>query len=230
MNVKTKLYQLARPIKTSITKYEYIASHHNLPNYKVISSGEINIRGKDLDIPFYVRDFVRQHGEVILICNIVKTEVTGMVIRALEEKSFINYGMGKGNIYGLGQMEPDFKYGDLIVLVEGAIDRDVCSLYLTKNCLAVLTSSLTNSQVQVIQNMTNRVLLLLDGDEAGTKGEQLTKQKLNQLGITVYTVSKSDQIKDLGDLLDLKRRNDPRADFIINNYRAQIHINGGKLV
>ena len=230
MGVKTELYKLARPIKTDKTKYESIASKDLLPNYRIISSGELGIRGKDLDIPYYVRDFVSQHGEVILICNIINTEVSGMIIRALDEKSFINYGMGKGNIYGIGQLDKDFKYGDLIVLTEGAIDRDICSIYLTKNCLAVLTNSITNSQIQVLENLTNKVLLILDNDEAGYKGEAFTASKLKKRGITVYTISKSDLIKDLGDLYDLKRKKDMRADIIINNYRAQIQIHGGKLV
>lgn len=230
MNVKTELYRLARPIKTDSSKYEYIASHDLLPNYKVISSGEINIRGRDLNIPTYVRDFVRQHQEVILICNIIGTEVSGIILRALDEKAFINYGMGRGNIYGIGQLDDNFTYGDLIVLVEGAIDRDICSLLITKNSLAVLTNAITNSQLQVLENLTNKVLLLLDNDEAGYKGEATTANKLTKRGITVYTISKSDLIKDLGDLYDLYRKKDPRANIILNNYRAQVQIHGGKLV
>ena len=230
MDVKTKLYNLARPIKTNNSKYEYIASHDLLPNYKIISSGELNIRGKDLSIPTYVRDFVKQHQEVILICNIIGSEVSGMILRALDEKAFINYGMGKGNIYGIGQLDENFTYGDLIVLVEGAIDRDICSLLITKNSLAVLTNSITNSQLQVIESLTNRVLLLLDNDEAGYKGEALTAKKLTKRGITVYTISKPALIKDLGDLYDLIRHNDLRANTILNNYRAQIQVHGGKVV
>lgn len=230
MNVKTRLYQIARPIKTDKTKYEYIASHYNLPNYRVISSGEMNIRGKDLDLPFYVREFARQHGEVVMMCNIINTEVSGIIFRALDEKVFTNYGLGKGNLYGIGQLDENFKYGDLIVLVEGAIDRDVCSLFITKNCLSVLTSTVTKNQLQVIQNLTNKVLLLLDNDEAGHNGEVSTYRKLKQAGITCYTINKSDIIKDLGDLLELKRKNDVRANLIIQNYRAQVQIHGGKLV
>lgn len=230
MNVKTKLYQISRPIKTDGTKYEYIASHYNLPNYRIISSGEMAIRGKDLDIPYYVREFSRQHNEVIMMCNIINKEISGIIFRALDEKVFTNYGLGKGNFYGIGQLDDNFKYGDLIVLVEGAIDRDVCSLFITKNCLSVLTSTITNNQLQVLENLTNKVLLLLDNDEAGNNGEVQTKRKLNQVGITCYTINKSEIIKDLGDLLELKRKNDMRADLIIQNYRAQIQIHGGKLV
>ena len=230
MNVKTQLYNMARPIKTNNTKYESIASQDMLPNYRVISSGEVNIRGRELNLPTYVRDFVNQHGEVVLICNIINTEVSGIIFRALEEKAFINYGMGKGNVYGIGQLEPDFKYGDLLVLLEGAIDRDICSLYITKNSLALLTNGVSNSQLQVIENLTNKVLLLLDNDDAAEQGEKSTVNKLRSKGITCYTITKSNLVKDLGDLYDLKRKGDSRADQVILNYRAQVQIHGGKIV
>ena len=190
----------------------------------------MNIRGKDLDLPYYVREFVRQHNEVIMMCNVINKEVSGIIFRALDEKVFTNYGLGKGNFYGIGQLEDNFKYGDLIVLVEGAIDRDVCSLFITKNCLSVLTSTVTRNQLQVLQNLTNKVLLILDNDEAGINGENQTKRKLQSAGITCYIITKSDIIKDLGDLLELKRKNDIRANIIIQNYRAQVQIHGGKLV
>ena len=61
-------------------------------------------------------------------------------------------------------------------------------------------------------------------------GEKVSSETLNQAGITVYTIRKSYDIKDLGDLLELKRRNDVRADLIIQTYRAQVQIHGGKLV
>lgn len=230
MNVKTRLYQLSRPITTDKTKYEYIASHYNLSNYRTISSGEMSIRCKDLELPFYVRDFVSQHNEVVMMCNIINSEVSGIIFRALDDKVFTNYGLGKGNFYGIGQLDDSFKYGDLIVLVEGAIDRDVCSLFITKNCLSILTSTVTNNQLQVLENLTNKVLLLLDNDEAGINGENQTIRKLKNRGITCYTINKSDLIKDLGDLLELKRKHDARADLIIQNYKTQVKIHGGKLV
>lgn len=230
MNVKTKLYLSGRTITSSATKYEIVASQYKLPNYRVISSGEVNIRCKDLDLPYYIREFVSEHQEVIMICNMIESEVTGIIFRALDEKAFINYGLGKGTFYGIGQLEETFKYGDLIVLVEGAIDRDSCSIFITKNCLSVLTSTISKSQLQVLKCLTNKVLLILDNDEAGMNGESLTKKRLLEEGMTCYTINKSPIIKDLGDLIDLKKKKDARADFIINNYRAQVQIHGGVLV
>ena len=229
-NVKTQIFRLARPIAECRNKYEWLAREKNLKNYRVITSGELLVRGKDLDMPMYIKEFVKQNEEVLLIGNMIKDEVLGIVLRGIKEKSFINYGFGKGMFYGLGDLDKDFKYGDLIVLVEGTIDRDVCSNYITKNCLSVLTSTVTRNQAKVLKCLTNKVLLLLDNDEAGHNGEVNTYRKLKQAGITCYTINKSDIIKDLGDLLELKRKNDVRANLIIQNYRAQVQIHGGKLV
>ena len=74
----------------------------------------MNIRGKDLDLPYYVREFARQHNEVVMMCNIIGTEVSGIIFRALEEKVFTNYGLGKGNFYGIGQFNNIFCIRNII--------------------------------------------------------------------------------------------------------------------
>ena len=229
-NVKTQIFRLARPITECRNKYEWLAREKNLKNYKVITSGELLVRGKDLDMPMYIKEFVKQNEEVLLIGNMIKDEVLGIVLRGIKEKSFINYGFGKGMFYGIGDLDKDFKYGDLIVLVEGTIDRDVCSNYITKNCLSVLTSTVTRNQAKVLKCLTNKVLLLLDNDEAGNKGTYNTKRKLNSIGINAIIIKKSNKIKDLGDLVPLMQNSPDKAKDIIDQYRMHIMINGGKLV
>lgn len=229
-NAMTELYNISRKItKSDGTKYTYIAEHYGYDNYRLISSGELNIRGKDIEVPRYVRDFVSTQGEVLLIGGLIRNQAYGIIMRGLKEKVFSNYGFGKGTFYGLGDLEPDFKYGDLIVLVEGAIDRDVCKTFVTRNCLSVMTSSLTNNQIQVLSCLTNKVLLILDNDTAGRNGEKSSKSKLTTNGITTYQMVKPDIVKDFGDVLELKMKNDPRADILINTYRNAVLTHGGKL-
>lgn len=229
-NIKTEIFNLARPITTCNNKYEWFATTYGLRHYKVISSGELLIRGKHLDIPIYVKEFIKNNDEVLLLANFIGDEVSGIVYRGIKEKAFINHGFGKGNFYGIGDLDPDFKYGDLLVLVEGTMDRDVCNQFITKNCLSVLTSTVSFSQAKVLKYLTNRVLLLLDNDEAGNNGTQLTKRKLNSLGITVKVIKKSNKIKDLGDLVPMLQNKDKTAQNIIDTYRTQVLLNGGKLV
>ena len=230
-NVKTKIFDLARPVTQSRNKYEWFATHYGLKNYRLITSGELLVRGKGLDIPIFVKEFVKNNNEVMLLANMVGNEVSSIVYRGVYEKSFINHGFGKGNFYGIGDLSPDFKYGDLIVLLEGTMDRDVCNQFITKNCLSVLTSTVSHNQARVLKCLTNKVLLLLDNDEAGNKGTQATKRKLNSLGITVYVINKSNAIKDLGDIVPLLMENKKdKAKLIIDTYRTQSLLRGGKLV
>lgn len=229
-NVKTNIFNLARPIDKTRNKYEWFAKMYSLNNYRVITSGELLIRGKDLNIPTYIKEFVKNNNEVLLLANYVGDEVSGIIYRGIEEKSFINHGFGKGNFYGIGDLDPTFKYGDLIVLVEGTIDRDVCNNLITKNCLSILTSSVSYNQAKVLKYLTNKVLLLLDNDEAGNNGTKQTKKKLNSLGIAVKVIKKSNKIKDLGDVADMMMKNDKSYQSIIDTYRTQVLLNGGKLV
>lgn len=229
-NVKTNIFNLARPIYKTRNKYEWFAKMYSLNNYRVITSGELLIRGKDLNIPTYIKEFVKNNNEVLLLANYVGDEVSGIIYRGIEEKSFINHGFGKGNFYGIGDLDPTFKYGDLIVLVEGTIDRDVCNNLITKNCLSILTSSVSYNQAKVLKYLTNKVLLLLDNDEAGNNGTKQTKKKLNSLGIAVKVIKKSNKIKDLGDIADMMMKNDKSYQSIIDTYRTQVLLNGGKLV
>ena len=230
-NVKTKIFDLERPVTQSRNKYEWFATHYGLKNYRLITSGELLVRGKGLDIPIFVKEFVKNNNEVMLLANMVGNEVSSIVYRGVYEKSFINHGFGKGNFYGIGDLSPDFKYGDLIVLLEGTMDRDVCNQFITKNCLSVLTSTVSHNQARVLKCLTNKVLLLLDNDDAGNRGTQATKRKLNSLGITVYVINKSNAIKDLGDIVPLLMENKKdKAKLIIDTYRTQILLRGGKLV
>ena len=229
-NVKTDIFNLAKPIDKKKNKYECFAKMYSLNNYRVITSGELLIRGKDLNIPTYIKEFVKNNNEVLLLANYVGDEVSGIIYRGIEEKSFINHGFGKGNFYGIGDLDPTFKYGDLIVLVEGTIDRDVCNNLITKNCLSILTSSVSYNQAKVLKYLTNKVLLLLDNDEAGNNGTKQTKKKLNSLGIAVKVIKKSNKIKDLGDIADMMMKNDKSYQSIIDTYRTQVLLNGGKLV
>lgn len=230
MDAQQQLFNIARKIETKRNKYEYMASGLGLLNYRIITDGELSIRGSDIDLPIYVRSFINAHKEVIIIANVIRGRVMGMLLRAVEEKAFMDYGFRKGAFYGLGSLAPDFKYGDPIVLVEGAIDCDFAKQFITRNCLAVMTSTVSIAKARVISCLTNRVFLFLDNDEAGYNGELTTKKRLESLGIYVDIIPKRKGIKDLGDVLDLYRSANLYTDTIINGFRLAISVRGGKLV
>lgn len=230
MDAQQQLFNIARKINTNRSKYEYIASGLGQLNYRIITDGELNIRGKDIEIPSYIRSFINAHGEAIIIANVIRGRVVGMLLRATDEKAFLDYGFRKGSFYGIGSLAPDFKYGDPIMLVEGAIDCDIAKQFITKNCLACLTSSTSRSKAKVLSSLTNRVMLFLDNDEAGRQGELKTKKVLEEFGIHVDILPKEPNIKDLGDFLDLYRNADLFARSIITRIKANVAIRGGKLV
>ena len=188
------------------------------------------IRGKDLDIPRHIRSFVNEYGEVILISNLICGKVRGIIFRAVNAKAFLSYGFREGALYGIGMLNPDFKYGDPLLLVESAIDSDFARLYITRNVLALMTSSVSVGKAQVISCLTNKVLLFLDNDDAGRRGEDKTKRKLEELGISVSVIPKVSGLKDLGDLIDMKRRGDLFTNTIIEDIKHSIEIRGGKIV
>ena len=230
MDAQQQLFNIARKIETRRSKYEYMSSGLGQLNYRIITDGELNIRGKDIELPTYVRSFINAHKEVIIIANIIRGKVMGILLRGVNEKVFMDYGFRKGSFYGLGSLFPDFKYGDPIVLVEGAIDCDFAKQFITKNCLAVMTSSVSMTKAKVLSCLTDRVLLFLDNDEAGSKGEEITKTRLESLGVSVDILPKVSKIKDLGDLLDLYRKADIYSESIIKEIRSSISVRGGKLI
>lgn len=231
MNSKEDLYKITRPIMNDRrNKYLLLASNYLLSNYRLITNTELKIKGKDIEVPLFVRNFIEECGEALLIANIVGGHILGYVCRSLDSHDFCNYGYGKGMFYGLGDLRSDFKYGDAIVLVEGTIDRDVCKLFITENCLGVLTSSLSVNQAIVLSNLTNRVILLLDNDEAGKIGETSIVKKLNKYNINIKVVPKEASIKDLGDLVPiLYSAKASQGKYIINLYRETVRSYGGKL-
>jgi DNA primase len=178
----------------------------------------------------YVRSFISNHKEVILIANIIRGKVVGMLLRATDTKAFMDYGFRSGSFYGLGSLSPDFKYGDPIMLVEGAIDCDIAKQFITRNCLAVMTSSVSESKAMVLSCLTNRVLLFLDNDDAGRMGEASSVKKLAKYGVQATVIPKVARIKDLGDYLDLYIKADLFAPAILRDIRSSVSLRGGKLV
>lgn len=184
VNQLSKLFSLGRPITKldKSNKYLYFAYKYNFTNYRLISSGELIIKGKDLNIPDYVKQFLLIHNEVLMIANIINNSVVSISFRTTRgEKEFIKLGNFKSIFYGIGQLDEDFRYGIPILLVEGNLDRDRMSL-IYKNTLAITTSTISNSQLEFLSNLTNKYILMLDNDKAGILGSYLTSRKLRNFG------------------------------------------------
>ena len=122
-----KIFELGRPIiEDSNFPYIHFAYKFNKKNYRLITSGELLIRGRDLDIPQFLVQFMSFHNEAVMIANIIDNKIISIVFRSTDKnKEFIKVGTTKSSFYGLGELSEDFKYGTPILLVEGHLDRDM---------------------------------------------------------------------------------------------------------
>ena len=224
INQITTLFNIGRPITKldKSNKYLYFAYKYQFNNYRLITSGELNIRGKDLNIPDYVKQFVNLNNEVLMIANIMDDKVVSIIFRTIKgNKEFIKLGTSKSLFYGLGQLDSNFRYGTPVLLVEGNLDRDRMSL-IYKNTLAITTASISSSQMQLLSKLTNKFILMLDNDNSGIKGSKSTFYKLREFG-QVKILKHDLYLKDAGDLIDLEIKNDYNLNHIIEYYKQQIY-------
>lgn len=201
--------------------YLHLAYKNKYKHYRLITSGEILIKGKNLEIPEFVKSFVSNNNEVLMMANIISGKVVGLTFRTINgPKDFLTWGNNKGNFYGLGQLDPNFKYGDPIILVEGLMDCDVIKQYYI-NTMAVLTSGLTKNQTATLTRLTNRVILMLDNDEAGRLGT-ISSEKAIKNKCDVKVFQHHSRLKDPGDIIKLELNKDEDLDFIETYYKIGI--------
>lgn len=218
-----KIFELGRPIiEDSKNSYIHFGYKNNKINYRLITSGEIYVRGKTLDIPQYVYQFMSFHQEAIMIANIIKNKVINIVFRSTDRnKEFLKVGTTKSTFYGIGELSKDFIYGTPIILVEGHLDRDMMAT-IYPNTLGVMTNHLSRSQVQLLNGLTNKFILMLDNDEPGQLGTKHAKYVLK--GNKVMVLKHDVSLKDAGDLVKLEITNKQKYNDIIDNYKAQISL------
>ena len=223
-----RVFNLGRPItEYSKMPYLYLVYKYKISNYRLITSGELLIKGKDIAIPHYIKIFLQHHQEAVMIANMINGLVTSLTFRSINtHKEFAKWGNTKLLCYGIGDLDKNFTYGDLIVLVEGHLDRDVMSKVIYKNTLGVMTSVISKNQEELLRGLTNNFILFLDNDDAGKWGNYKSKEML--AGCNVYIMKHYTGLKDAGDLIKLMI-NDSEGDlpFILQTYKNQIEIHGG---
>ena len=71
-----KIFELGRVIENdSLNAYLHTAYKLKLNNYRLISDGELSIRGAGLDVPDFMKEFLRFHGEALMIANIINNKI-----------------------------------------------------------------------------------------------------------------------------------------------------------
>lgn len=218
-----KIFELGRPItEDSTNSYIHLAYKFNRKNYRLITSGELFVRGRDLEIPQFLVQFMSFHNEAIMIANFIGNKVISIVFRSMDHnKEFMKVGTTKSSFYGLGELTPDFKFGTPILLVEGHLDRDMMST-IYPNTLGVMTSHLSKSQIELLTGLTNKFILMFDNDEAGIKGQRAAKYQLK--GNKIMELKHDSYLKDAGDLVKLDISNHSEYENILLNYKLNIEL------
>lgn len=218
-----RIFELGRVIdKDSPNPYLHIAYKLKLDNYRIISNGELLVKGKDLIIPEYMKEFLNFHNEAVMIANIINDKVMSIVLRSINtKKEFQKIGVSKNMLYGLGRLSPNFKFRDPIILVEGHLDRDVISEFYP-NVLAITTNKISNTQAKILKGLTNRFILMLDNDDAGQAGIRDAYYKLT--GCKITKIEHQAGMKDCGDLVKLERKNKEEYEFVKLIYQNYIDI------
>lgn len=218
------IFELGRPItEDSKNSYLHFAYKYNKKNYRLISSGELFVRGRHLDIPQYLAQYMSFHHEAVMIANFIEDKVISIVFRSIStNKEFMKVGTTKSSFYGLGELSKDFRYGTPILLVEGHLDRDMMAT-LYPNTLGVMTSKLSRSQVEILTGLTDKFILMFDNDEAGIEGQKQAKYQLK--GNKIMYMKHDNRLKDAGDLVKLDITNHNRFEEILLDYTAQLNLN-----
>lgn len=219
------LYNISREISEATVDsddYTYLACAANLSNIRALSSGEIIKYNDSFKYYRYIPNFIKSHSEVILIFNMFKNTPIGCTIRSTSSHDFIDVGNTGGLFYGLCNLSPNFKYGDPIVIVEGPKDCETYKwAFHDKNCMAMMTSNTTSSQLQVLKLLTNNIILANDNDTAGKKAQKEFIQ-YNSKQFKINKIIHPDDMKDFGDLIPLTRNNKTKLKSTLTRYNIQI--------
>ena len=118
----------------------------------------------------------RFRGRLIFPIADEEGRVTGFGARALDggEPKYLNTpqtpAFDKGRtLYGLGQAKEAIRREGLAVIVEGYMDVIAAHQHGFKNVVASMGTSITESQVGILQRYARRLALALDADQAGNE-------------------------------------------------------------
>ncbi len=223
------LYSLGRPVEESdkfINKYTYLAYKYNYP-YRIFNNKSLwsyyKRNKNNMDISISIQKFLEENENVLFIPNIINNEVVHIICRSFKEKKFMNVSEYKQTFYQIGNLSNNRKYYEPIILVEGTADCDYLKT-IYNDVLACLTDSISSFNLQVLKSLTNNVLLCFDNDNAGKEAYIKESKKLRYNGISVRKINHVDNVKDVGDILEMEKNgfSDNEITYYKNNYLNQI--------
>jgi len=144
--------------------------------------------------------FFTTDTQFIVLPSYVGDRIDFLIFRSVVDKKF-NY-VGYSNLfylYGLDKRFSNFKYGMPIVVVEGALDCETTKT-IYPYVVGILSSVMSDNQLNYLTSLTNNFVLMLDADDAGREGTEKTIKKLKRLNCVVNTLDNFGDLKDISDM------------------------------
>lgn len=192
-------------------KYADLALKYGYPNYRICSLTEMHTLKLMKSFTDNQKQFFNDNGEFLVIFNEVGGKPVSIVFRSLKEKQFIDYSMFY-TIYGLDLINPNFRYGEWLILTEGIYDADSFRV-IHNNIVAMLTSNTTLMQAEVLSTITDKFILAFDNDDGGKTGIDIAIRRLKDLNpkVMIEVMPLYSKDKDLG---IMEERADNAEDYM----------------
>lgn len=231
------IFNLGKPITKIVDPYSYLAVKKNLKNYKMFTLSSFlpeykryNEELKSGDIPCLIIDHIAENGEVLCIGNpLPNNQSETLIFRDIKEKKFLTVGNMRNLPYNYCNLSNNFKYGDLLVIVEGMKDCDsLRNVY--PNVIANMRASLSGFGRELVKTLTNNFLLLYDKDETGDKSVIKDSKYLIESGNRVNGFNNFNYyqiknylrhplgVKDCGEITDLAYKNKSFESEFLETY------------
>lgn len=156
----------------------------------LVNLGLVNRNGKYLNDVFTNRIIFPIHnleGEVI--------GFTGRIYRPLDKEQAKYLNSRETSIFKKGQIlfnyhraKKEISRKKEVIIVEGNMDAIRMSSSGIKNCLALMGTSLTKEQVDIIKSLRAKIILMFDNDNAGETATFTNGNILEQAGLTPFVV------------------------------------------
>jgi DNA primase len=161
-------HQLRVSEKVEVPHIPSLPSALNTPGEKYLASRKLN---SDSISKWNIMYWAEKEAIVIPI------EDAGYITRRIKEKKYLTIPGTKigSTLFGLSQFNP---LAGSAILVEGSLDCIWLHQIGFNNALAIMHTSLTPTQYTLLQGITSKIYLMLDGDSPGETAAGKLKQQL----------------------------------------------------
>ncbi len=97
-------------------------------------------------------------------------------------------------LYNYHRAKEEIRTKKSLILVEGFMDVIRCYSVGIKNVVAIMGTSITEQQMNLIKKLSNNVILCFDGDSAGNNATFVCGDSLSKSGVNLKVISLSDSL------------------------------------